>query len=396
MLNLLTLTNLFPSAALTRHGIFVEERLRQLLATGKVNAEVIVPTPWFPFRHQCFGHYGQLARVPAEEVRLNRTVRYPRYPVIPKIGMHVAPGLMARAMRKPVEAALERLAGPTVVDGHFLYPDGVAAARLARELDLPCVLTARGQDVTLFPRYASPRRQILEAIDYCERVITVSEDLRQGLLDLGVQPEQVITLRNGVDPQRFTPHDPDQARARLKLKAPNLIAVGHLIERKNHALMIEALARVPEASLTIIGDGPLKAQLLAQAAALGCADRLHIRGVIPQRELAEWYSAADLSLLTSLHEGMANVMLESLACGTPVVATPVEGAAEVITEPVAGRLLPSRDPGLLAAAIRECLERPIDRQLTRQHGLKLGWDSTVRGLLQVFGDAQRSPSLQPA
>jgi len=389
MINVVTITSLYPNCEQTRHGVFVEERLRHLQATGRFNVQVLAPVPWFPFRGRKFGLYGCYARVPRSEVRLGRTVLHPRYIAIPKVGMTVAPFLYAAALAPVLRRILAGLRGPVVLDGHFLYPDGVATGLLARRFGLPYVMTARGQDVTLFPRHAVPRALIRRACAGASRVITVSEALREVLLGLGAEPARVVTLRNGVDLDKFRPGDRTTARAQVGFHRQTLLAVGHLIERKDHELMIRALALVPEADLVIVGEGPLRQRLLAVARELGVADRVRIDANVLQDRLVTYYTAADLSLLTSRHEGMPNVVLESLACGTPVAATVVEGVPELLDQPVAGELVRERTPQALAAGISRLLAQPPDRTATRRHAAGLGWAPTIAGLAEVLEQAVR-------
>ena len=161
-MKLLTFTTLYPNAIQPHHGVFVENRLRHLIASGEVTSRVLAPVPWFPFRNPRFGQYADFARVPDEEERHGIRISHPRFGLIPKIGMTLAPHLLYRAARR--EAARIRSSGYEfdVIDAHYFYPDGVAAAMLARDLDKPLVITARGTDLNLIPKYAAPRRMIRE------------------------------------------------------------------------------------------------------------------------------------------------------------------------------------------------------------------------------------------
>jgi glycosyltransferase involved in cell wall biosynthesis len=214
--------------------------------------------------------------------------------------------------------------------------------------------------------------------------------LRSLLVELGVAPERVVTLRNGVDLAKFRPGDRAQARKQLGFHRPTLLAVGHLIERKDHELMIRALPLVPDMDLVIVGEGPLRERLLAVARELGVGERLRIVPNVLQDELVRYYTAATLSLLTSRHEGMPNVVLESLGCGTPVVATVVEGVPELLDDSAAGLLVRERTPAGLAAGITAVLAALPDPAATRAHAAGLGWEPTIAGLGQVMEQAVRS------
>ncbi|MEO8224751.1 MAG: glycosyltransferase, partial [Gammaproteobacteria bacterium] len=170
----------------------------------------------------------------------------------------------------------------------------------------------------------------------------------------------------------------------LGMKGCTLLAVGNLVAVKDHELIVRALPLIPGADLVIIGEGPLRERLLAIARELGVGDRVRIVGNMLQERLVDYYTAADLSILTSRHEGMPNVVLESLACGTPVVATPVEGVPELLDKPAAGCLVPERTASGLAATVNRQLAAVPDRAATRQHAAGLGWEPTIDALAAVF------------
>ncbi|HWJ95116.1 MAG TPA: glycosyltransferase, partial [Telluria sp.] len=159
-MKILTFSTLFPNSEKPGHGIFVETRLRHLVASGKVESRVVAPVPWFPLRHERFGSYARFAKVPRQEVRHAIRVTHPRYPVVPKIGMNVAPALLAQSARREIGRILDEGYDFDLIDAHYFYPDGVAAAMLGRYFNKPVVVTARGSDITLFPKYRVPRRMI--------------------------------------------------------------------------------------------------------------------------------------------------------------------------------------------------------------------------------------------
>lgn len=259
-MKLLTFSTLYPNSARPIHGIFVETRLREVLKSGEVEAKVVAPVPWFPWRHGLFGKYAQHAHAPAEEHRAGIEVLHPRYLVVPKVGMTLAPFLLAQAAI-PAVAKLLRRYDFDAIDAHYLYPDGIAALMVGERFGKPVVITARGTDVTLIPRYRLPRALIRRAARKAAALITVSRALKDDLVRLGVPSDAITVLRNGVDLERFKPVDRDAARSELGLRRTTLLSVGHLIPRKAHDLVVEALAFMPEVELIIIGDGPKRADL---------------------------------------------------------------------------------------------------------------------------------------
>jgi glycosyltransferase involved in cell wall biosynthesis len=382
-MKVLTFSTLYPHAGRPSHGIFVETRLRQLLATEQVESKVIAPVPWFPFCHAAFGEYALHARAPSGERRHGIEVLHPRYPIIPKIGMTVAPMLLAQAVKPAIRSLLERY-DFDAIDAHYLYPDGVAAAILGKHFGKPVVLTARGTDVTLIPQYRLPRAMILWAARNAAAIITVSRSLKEGLAGLGVSPERITVLRNGVDLDRFRPIDRETARARLGLRNTTLLSVGHLIERKAHHLAVRAVALLPDVELIIVGDGPELGALRALAQQAGVAHRVRFLPAMSQEDLRQYYGAADALILASSREGWANVLLESMACGTPVIASNVGGASELVTAQAAGVLFEERTDQGLAEAVRGLFSAYPDRGATRRHAEQFSWAATTRGQIEIF------------
>ncbi|MBR0670161.1 glycosyltransferase family 4 protein [Roseomonas soli] len=384
-MRLLTFSTLYPNAAQPAHGVFVENRLRHLVASGEASSTVIAPVPWFPLRSERFGTWARYARAPREETRHGLHVLHPRFFAPPRIGMWTAPWMLQRA----AEAALRRLTAQgfafDAIDAHYLYPDGVVAAWLGRRLGKPVVITARGSDTSLLPQFALPRRLILQALDEADALIAVSSGLRDGLVALGAPPEKVSVLRNGVDLSVFRPPlDRARARAALGIEGPMLLSVGLLIERKGHHHTISALPRLPGCTLLIAGEGPDREALAALAARLGVADRVRLLGARPHGELPALYGAADALVLASTREGWANVMLESMACGTPVVAGPAWGSREAICAPEAGIVLDDVSADAIAQAVAAVLAAPPARDATRAHAERFGWEETTAGQLALF------------
>lgn len=382
-MKILTFSTLYPHAARPSHGIFVETRLRHLLASGEVESRVVAPVPWFPSRNAQFGEYAVHASAPREEQRHGIRVLHPRYPLLPKIGMTLTPFLLARAVR-PVIGRILRGYAFDLIDAHYFYPDGVAAILLGRHFGKPVVITARGTDVNLIPRYRLPRAMIRWAARHAAGIIAVARALKDDLVRLGVPGERIEVLRNGVDLRMFRPVDREAVRRKLKLTRTTLLSVGHLVPRKAHDLVIQALRWLPEIDVIIIGEGPERSKLGALARESGVGGRVRFAGTVAQDELRQYYGAADALVLASSREGWANVLLESMACGTPVVASNVGGTAEVVAAPEAGLLLAERTPEAVADAVRRLFSRYPDRGATRRYAEGFSWAETTAGQLRLF------------
>ncbi len=405
MLKLLTFSTLYPSAVMPSHGIFVETRLRHLVASGQAVSRVVAPVPWFPLRCDRFGEYGKFAATPAQEMRHGLDVVHPRFVRMPKVGMSSAPYTLAWTFLRAARRLQAQGYDFDLIDAHYFYPDGVAAAMVAKALNKPLVITARGTDINLIPAYAFPRKLILRAAAQADAMITVCEALRDELVALGAEPSKVTALRNGVDLTLFHPSGREAARAALQLSADGegrrftLASVGHLIERKGHDLVIGALAELPDVDLLIAGAGPEEGALRRLAASLGVAERVRFLGAVPQARLREVYAGVDALVLASSREGWANVLLEAMACGTPVAASNVWGTPEVVASPEAGELMPERTAAGVAEAVRRLRAAPRDRGATRRYAERFSWDATTQGQLDLFHRilaARRSPELRHA
>lgn len=398
-LRLLTFTSLYPNAEQPSHGVFVENRLRHLVASGRVASRVVAPVPWLPKALGHVGRYASFARVPRRETRYAIEIHHPRYPVLPKIGMTLAPALLAAAML-PVLQRLEAAEPFDLIDAHYFYPDGVAATLLGAWLGKPVVVTARGTDINLIPKHAAPRAMIRWAARHAAAIIAVSQALKDELVRLGVAPDKVTVLRNGVDLALFGPTDRDETRRALGVAGRVLLSVGQLIPRKGHDLVIGALPMLPDATLLIAGDGPDRAALEARAHALGVAARVRFLGLVEHARLAPLYGAADALVLASSREGWANVLLEAMACGTPVVASDIWGNPEVVARPEAGVLMRTRDAAGVAEAVARLFAALPDRAATRRYAEAFGWEATTEGQLRLFdavlADGGAAPSLAAA
>jgi glycosyltransferase involved in cell wall biosynthesis len=370
---ILVFSTLYPNAAQPNHGVFVENRLRHTLALGELEAAVLAPVPYFPFSHSIFGRYAAFASVPKRESRHGLELRHPRYTVFPGIDGGLTPWLLYRAAL-PVARQMQAEGGRfDVIDAHYFYPDGVAAAWLGRTLGIPVVITGRGTDLTLIPQSAGPRARIQSAAAEASAMITVCEDLMHRLTALGADQDRTVVLRNGVDLELFSPGDRAAARAVLDLAHFTLLSVGALIPRKGHDLIIRALADCPDCRLLIAGSGPMRSELERLAASLGVAERVRFLGDVAHKRLPEFYRAADVMVLASSREGWANVLLEAMACGTPVVATNVNGTAEALRSDVAGRLMPERTSESLVETLNLLRRDMPRREDTRKYAEKFGW-----------------------
>ena len=385
----LLFSSLYPSSARPIHGIFVETRLRELLASEMVETKVVSPVPWFFSKNRQFGDYALLAQTPSREMWHGVDVLHPRYLLPPKVGMTIAPFSMALGAIACVRRLMRSGFEFDLLDAHYFYPDGVAAALVARWIGRPCVITGLGTDLHHIPQFMLPRMMIERAARSAEASIGVCRALIDVLADWGIPENKLHVMRNGIDLKRFEPVDQTLARRQLSLTgSPILLAVGRLIELKGHHIVIQALKHIlvhyPRAMFVVVGQGPERERLQLLAAELGVSDHVYFAGAVSNSELKVWYGASDLMVLASSREGWANVLLESMACGTPVVATRTGGTPEVMQDPVAGLLVDERAPEPLANKILELLQNYPSRSAVRRYAEGFTWQATTDAQLQLF------------
>lgn len=393
-MKILTLTTLYPNNIKNGHGIFVEQRLRHLLGCEDIEAEVIAPVPWFPLVSEKFGRYSVFARVAKTEQRYGISLSHPRYLLLPKIGMTLAPLMLVFALYPLLRKKLKQGDNFDLIDAHYFYPDGVAAVMLGKLLKKPVVVTARGSDINLIATFYWPRKMIVWAAQQASAIITVCQALKEKIVDLGVSPTNIHVFRNGVDLQFFVPIDRQKAQAELKLTRPTLVSVGHLVELKGHHLVIEALQVLEDYHLVIAGDGEQMPRLKKMANDLGVAERVTFLGAISHQQLVTVYNAVDILILASSREGWPNVLLEAMACGTPVIATHVSGTPEIVTASEAGMLVNERSAQAIVTAVRTMQKQMPQRQETRAYAEDYSWDATVCGIAGLFKEILGRSSLE--
>ena len=393
MLRVLTFTDLYPSPGRPRHGIFVENRLRKLVETGAIAATVVAPIALrlAPSRSP------RGKRIPPSYRRHGVDVYHPRFPVIPKLSNWVNPVSLAIAAL-PVVDRLRKTFDFDVIDAHFFYPAGVAAILLGRWLGKPVVITARGSDVNLHTQFRIQRAWIRWAANQADAVVTVSSALRATLENLGVQRERVTVVRNGVDLEAFRPQDRTELRRQLGWSRPTLLAVGNLVPEKGHELVIEALAALPDVDLVLVGSGPEEQRLRGLASRMNVAQRVTWIPYLPPDELARRYAAADATVLASSREGMPNVVLESIACGTRVIASDVGGTAEVVSSEHAGVLLRERSAAAIAEAYLQLRDSAPGRttSATRAFAEQFGWAEPIATLQALLERVSKRAAEHPA
>ncbi|WP_018412980.1 glycosyltransferase [Methyloversatilis thermotolerans] len=389
--HIVVFSTLFPNAAQPQAGLFIRERMFRVGA--ELPLTVVAPVPWFPFQSVL-----RLIRphfrpdVPRVETQQGVTVLHPRFLSVPGMfkrfdGVLLALGALACLRRLRREGRLD------VLDAHFGYPDGYAASLLARWLRIPFTVTLRGTEAR-HARTPGLRDRLQAALARADRVFSVSASLADIAAGLGIARSKLQVVGNGVDTGKFHPVDRDQARRSLGIPdtATVLISVGGLTERKGFHRVIELLpalrSELPGLLFLIVGgasaEGDRGPQLKQQVRDLGLDDCVRFLGTLPPEALKHPLSAADVFVLATRNEGWANVFLEAMACGLPVVTTDVGGNREVVCRDELGAVVPFGDAAALQGALREALGRNWDRDAILAHARDNAWDGRIAALVDAF------------
>lgn len=387
MKHVLVASTLYPNAVNPRFGTFVARSIEALAKRGDWKVSVVSPIGLPPL---ALGRYRPLAELPEVSSEGAITVYRPRFTLIPKVGARLNAAAIARAVL-PLARRIHAEAPVDLVDAQFFFPDGPAAAEVAAALGVPLSIKARGSDISFWGDYDFARRQMLAAAKAATGLLAVSRDLAGQMAAMGMDAAKITVHYTGLDRDRFRPFDHPQLRRQLSEElgfdlpnnAPLLACVGALIERKGQDIAIQSLKAIPGARLVLIGKGDDEGRLRTLAASAGAADRVFFAGSIDHDVMPLILSAADVMVLPTASEGLANAWVEALACGTPVVTSDVGGARELINSPIAGRLVP-RDAGAVADAINAILNDPPPREAVAALTEGFSWDANAAALAEHY------------
>ncbi|MCB2227462.1 MAG: glycosyltransferase [Desulfarculaceae bacterium] len=277
--------------------------------------------------------------------------------------------------------------GPNVFLATWLFPAGWAGLGAARRLGLPLVIKLHGSDLMLLKEDPARLPYLREALSGASEVVAVSPALAQEASALGAK--RVSVVPNGLNRELFTPADQRAAREELGLPKTDklLVYVGRLHPIKGPDLAVQALTRLPQVRLVMVGGGAEEPRLRDLAAQLKVAPQIIWAGPQEHRKVPRYLAAADALVLPSRSEGDPNAVLEALGCGRPVVAARVGGVPEVVAEGRTGAMFPPGDPGAMAEAATRVLERDWDADTLAQAVAGRSWRDSAAQLYQVLARA---------
>jgi teichuronic acid biosynthesis glycosyltransferase TuaC len=375
-------------------GVFVLNRLSAMARDAALN--VVQPIPYVPLARP-------LPRWAGERNRTLRNLEITHAPML------YVPGVLKSAdamwLARSIHGAITRLhrSRPLdLIDAHFGYPEGAGCMQVAQRLGIPYFVTIRGfeNEYVHKPGIAG---QMLAAMRGAAGCISVSHSLRELAEAHGVRPERISVIHNAIDGAVFHWGDADAAKAGLGLEAgrPLIVSVGHLVSRKRHHVLIDAFARTRARSrralLVIIGANAFETrypgELQALAAARGVADDVQFLGNVPQADVSRWLQAADTFALGTAREGCCNAVLEALACGAPVVTTPVGDNTHFVRAGENGAIVPVDDADAFAQALDSALERTWDRrEIAKRLAAEVGsWERVGARVLEFMRERLERP-----
>ena len=383
----LSLATLYPNRAQPRFGTFVARSLEALAARGDWRVTVINPIGVPPL---ALGRYRALAAAAVSGIEHGVEVHRPRYTLIPKIGGRFNPGAIVRKTL-PLIRRLHAEAPFDLVDAQFFYPDGPAAAAIARALNLPLSIKARGADISYWGCRPFALPMLRAAAAQADGLLAVSDALARDMAAIGLPREKIAIHYTGLDRTRFHPRDKAGARGwiagnlglSIPASAPILASVGALIPRKGQSYVIRALPALADAHLLLVGKGEDEPTLRALAASLDVEERVHFLGSLDHEALPQVLSAADAMVLPSASEGLANAWVEALACGTPLVITDAGGARELVRDRSAG-LIVARDTNAIVEGVAALLAAPPAPDTVAANAAAFSWDANAAALAEYY------------
>jgi len=393
-MNVLALSYLFPNHKQPSHGIFIYNRLK---AVSKYhNIKVVAPVPWFPLSRY-FSKYKELGDVPYFETCDGLNVHRPRFFIIPRYFKWLDPIFYLFCSACTI-LSINKKCKFDIVDVHWAYPDILAGYCFAKLFHKPLIVTLRGKEVICYGE-KSVRKKIIDfLLRRADRVVCLSKELSEIACNIGVCPQKINIISNGVDVDMFKYIDQTVSRKRLNLPLDKkiILSVGYLIERKGFHKIIgvlpDLLKKYPDIQLYIVGslgaEGDFQEKLIQMIEELSLKNNVFLVGKKLNEELFEWYNAADVFCLATSGEGSPNVVLEALACGCPVIASSVGGIPEIICKDFLGNTFDCLDVNDLKLTLVNYFEKKLERERIRNYMERFSWDWCAKQVVDVYERSQ--------
>ena len=378
-MKILVITNLFPNKIEPQRATY--NRQQMFMLSKLCELKVVAPISWFPLKRFFEGDI-KSSEIPSNEVIEGIETFHPKYFMTPKIGRSLYGIMFFFSILMPV-LRIYKTFKFDIIFATWAYPDSFASVLISKLLKKPIITKVHGTDINEYAELWLRRRMIRFTLNNSCCVISVSQDLRDKMIEIGVKPEKVKVIYNGIDSDIFKPLDKMDIRRELGIDINKkvILFVGNLKPVKGLIYLIEAFAGIVDCSqnivLILIGAGELKKELEDEIKKHGIENCVQILGTKSHKEIPKWMNACDLLCLPSLNEGVPNVILEALACGIPVVASNVGGIPEIQTSKEYGILVSPKNSEELQKAILDCLNKSWDREAISKYSARFSWENNA-------------------
>ena len=384
-MKVLSISHMFPNNINPNNGIFVKERIKYI--SKKIELKVVAPLPYFPMNH-LLNKYGGTNKVKKKENFDTLSVYHPKYFCIPKFFKFLDGYFYYFSTNDFFYRSIDAN-NIDLLDFHWVYPDAFAGLKWAKRFNKKIVITIRGNESICYFEKSLRKKMLINTLKSVDHVIAVSTDMKDKVVnEYGIDEAKVTVISNGIDNQKFYVIDKDEARrlCNLELDKKYILSLGRLSHEKGLEYLFKAFSTLNnnDIILVVVGDGPLKGKLKKMAHDLNIADSIRFVGSVSHEDTYKWYNAADVYCLPSLWEGCPNTVIESLACGTPVVTTQVGGIPDLVPTEDYGFLVHAGDEVSLSKALEKALNRDWDRSHIADFGRQNTWDQVADRVIEVF------------
>lgn len=394
-MKILVISSIFPNGQDLTKGVFIKQQISELSKLCKL--KVVAPVP-YSLPVKMIKKWYKFSKVKQEEIIDNIEVYHPRYLVIPKIGRFLYGFCYYFGIYKTVKNIFKDFKFNIILT-YFAYPDGFATALLSKICKKPFVIKTMGSDINVFTRNMIRRELTKYVLNKAYRVIAVSSDIKQKVVELGISPHKTTVIPNGINDSLFLRKDKLECRKGLSVPVDKsvILFIGNLKKDKGVIELINVFEKLVKSGdnssiLIIIGTGELKLKIINMIRKMKLTDQIILKGVVPHKEIPLWINACDVFCLPSYNEGCPNVILEALVCGKPVVGTEVGGIQEIVNSDNIGILVPPKNEELLSEAIQTALKRKWNTELICKIVEGMTWQRTANKILNELEMAVENSS----
>jgi len=367
--SIVIITNLYPLPWEPNRATFNRQQFSQLDDTFEKSVLVPVAFPeWFSHR---------------KEIKQSANLRYVPYFYLPKFGRRFYSTMMFISIMLHSGWWLFSKKPKTLL-ASWAFPEAVATSWISKLLNCPFFFKVHGSDINLHGKIPARAKQIVNASKKAVGILSVSQALADEMISIGVNKEKIHVIYNGVDHQKFHVNH----RKSDKTISDYILYVGNLKKEKGVMELLNGFAAIhekhPSLKLLYAGPGNMSSQIRNQAESMTLSDKVNLLGSVNHDQLPELISQARVLALPSYNEGVPNVVLEAMACGTPVLVSDVGGIPEVVDEHVCGKIIPSKCDMAVAEGLDAILSTQWNKEKIKQHSQQFSWQNNKHQLLQML------------